>query len=46
MYKITLRWYEHAERMNIERMPNKIVTARREGIKKTRTQWKMWLKRI
>jgi len=40
MYKITLRWYEHTERMNNERMPNQIVTARMEGMKKTRTQWK------
>jgi len=40
MYKITLRWYEHAERMNNERMRNQIVSARMEGIKKRRTQWK------
>lgn len=39
MYKIILRWYEHAERMNNERMSNKIVTAIMEGIKKRR-QWK------
>ena len=39
MYKIILRWYEHDERMNNERMSNKIVTAIMEGIKKRR-QWK------
>jgi hypothetical protein len=39
---LRLRWHGYTGRMNNERMPQKVVTTRMEGIMKRGRPWKRW----